>query len=65
METNRLKPYKRYSSIRRFKKANGFHKIGNWSVWDEIEAQRDYNREIADCHYSESEYLKRRYYETL
>lgn len=50
---DRLRPFKRYTSLRRFKKANKMpYSSKGWSVWDEIEAQKEENRIMAACHWS-------------
>ena len=52
-KSDRLRPYPRYTSLRKFKKANPFPYSSNgWSVWDEIDAQKEENRIMVMCHWS-------------
>lgn len=52
-QNDRLRPFPRYTSLRKFKKANPFpYSSKGWSVWDEIKAQKEENRIMAMCHWS-------------
>ena len=63
---NRLIPFKRYTSIRKFKKANPWpYSKHGWSVWDEIMAQKDANKEMAECHYDYGELYEMECWETI
>lgn len=65
-KNDRLRPFRRYTSLRRFKKANPFpYSSRGWSVWDEIDAQKEANREAAKCGWSYSEMMRRAAWETI
>lgn len=65
-KSDRLRPYPRYTSLRRFKKAfPGPYSSKGWSVWDEIQAHKDANREMAECHWSYKEVYARACWETI
>ena len=52
-KSDRLRPFPRYTSLRRFKKAYPYpYSSKGWSVWDEIQAQKEENRIMALCHWS-------------
>ena len=61
---NRLIPFKHYSSVRKFKKDNQFNYDG-FNVWDEIMAQKEMNKTMAECHFSYSELYARACWETI
>lgn len=43
-KSDRLRPFPRYTSLRKFKKAYPFpYSSKGWSVWDEIESQKEEN----------------------
>lgn len=66
MKDERLKPYRRYTSLRRFKKANPFpYSSKGWSVWDEIQAQNEENKIMALCHWSARERFAYEYAQVL
>lgn len=55
-KSDRLRPFPRYTSLRKFKKANPYpYSSKGWSVWDEIQAQKEENRIMAMCHWSARE----------
>lgn len=65
-KSDRLRPFPRYTSLRRFKKAYPWpYSSKGWSVWDEIQAQKDANREMAECNWSYREMCKRAAWETI
>lgn len=51
-DSDRLRPYPRYTSLRKFKKANPLPYSKGWTAQDEIRAQKKENRIMAMCHWS-------------